>query len=75
MLGHSKHEAQVKSTRTQSDAVNVTIQKIVVPMTIRQFYNNVELSVDVMFVNKVPFLTSRSEYFHNDTVRAVENFK
>ena len=42
-------------------------------MTIRQFYNNIELSLDVMFVNDVPFLTSISEHIHYETVGAVDN--
>ena len=44
-----------------------------VPRTIKQFYSNVELSVDVMHMNDVPFLTSISEYIHYGTGRAIDN--
>ena len=49
------------------------MQKIYVPRTIRQFQNNAELSVDVMFVNNVPFLIS--EHIHYSTVNAVDHLK
>ena len=75
MLGRIKHTAQVKTTITQSDVVNMSLQQIDVPRTICQYYNNVELSFNVMFVNNVIFLTSISEYIHHGKVNTVDNLK
>ena len=75
MLGRRKNAAQGKITCTQSDAVNVTIQKIYFLRIIHHFCNNVELSVDAMLVNNVPFLTIISEHIHYGIVNAVVNLK
>ena len=56
MLGPSHYSAKGKTKQTQPDTVDVTLKKINVPKTIRQFYNKVELGANVMFINDVPFL-------------------
>jgi len=42
---------------------------------IKQFYNNIVLSADVMFLNNVPFLTTISEYIYYGTANVVDNLK
>ena len=42
---------------------------------IKQFFNNIVLSTDVMFLNDVLFLTTISEYIHYSTANAVDNLK
>ena len=73
MLGPSKHALKGKTTRSQPDAVNVSLQRVDVPRTTRQFHNNVELAADVVFLNDVQFLTTMSEHVHHGTVGPVDN--
>ena len=40
---------------------------------IRQFYNNIEISADIMFLNNVLFLISISEYIYYETMGVVDN--
>ena len=75
MLGPSKYVAKGKTTRTKPDAVNVTLQRVDIPRTIKQFYSNAVLSVDVMFLNDVPFLTSISEHMHYGIAKPADNLK
>ena len=72
MLGPSRHVAKGKSTCTQPDRVDATLQRIYVPRTIKKFYHNMFLSSNAMFLNDVPFLTSISENFHYGDVGAVD---
>ena len=73
MLGRSEYAVQGKTTRTQPDAV---VDRIVeVPSTIMEYYRDVELSVDVMHVNRVPFLVTLSKSIHYATVNALDNMK
>ena len=74
MLGRRKHGAEGKTTMTQYDAVSMTMKKIDIPMTIRQFHNNVELSVYVELVNNMPFLISTLEHIYHGTVSAADNW-
>ena len=51
-------------------------QKLIeLPKTISEYCSDVELSADVMFVNKVPFLATVSELIHCTTVNALDNLK
>ena len=45
-----------KTTRPKSPIVRTNI--IAVPLQIRSNHNNIELTIDVMFVNKIPFVVS-----------------
>jgi len=75
MLGPSRYIAQGKTTKTQPEGVDNTLRKIDIPRIIKQFFNNVVLSTNVMFLNDVPFLTTISEYIHYSTANAVDNLK
>ena len=60
MLGPSKHMPKGKELRSKVETVNVNLQMVDMPRKIQQHHNNVELSVDVMCLNDVPFLTRLS---------------
>ena len=62
MLGKSTFGVQGKKVRHQPDAVAVEI--IEVPPTILDYYKEVEIYVDVMHVNRIPFLVSISKHIH-----------
>ncbi|OEU11892.1 hypothetical protein FRACYDRAFT_245012 [Fragilariopsis cylindrus CCMP1102] len=73
MLGKSKYSVQGKTVRHQPDAVDT--QEISVPTKILDYYSSVTLSIDVMHVNKVPFLISVSEHIHYGTIKALDSMK
>ena len=73
MLGESKYSLQGKRTARTPDAVDGHQQIVPVPDTVREFYSNVELYVDVIFVNNVPFLSTLSKHIHFGTVDALDN--
>ena len=75
MLGNSEHAMAGKTTRTQPDAVNAEEQLVELPPTIINHYRNVELSVDVLHVNRLPFLGSLSKNIHYSTVDALDNMR
>lgn len=74
MLGRSKYAVQGKTTRTQPNAVPQQ-QIVELPQTVADYYRDVELAVDVMFVNKVPFLVSLSKNIHYVTANPLDNMK
>jgi hypothetical protein len=73
MLGRSKYGIEGKTVRHQPDAV--VTDSMPVPTTILDYYKDVTLSVDILYVNKVPFLVSISEHIHYGTIRAIESMK
>jgi hypothetical protein len=73
MLGKSEYAVRGKTTRTQPEAVTELVQEV--PMTIMEYYKDVELSIDVMHVNKVPFLVTISKNIHYGTVNALDDLK
>ena len=75
ILGPSKYAAQGKSTRTQSATVDMNRQQIDVPLNICQYYNGIELSADVMYVNNIPFLASISDNIHYGTADTIDNLQ
>ena len=75
MFGKSEHGLTGKTSRTQPDAVNAEEQLVELPPTIMEYYKNVELSVDVLHVNRLPFLTSVSKNIHYSTINALDNMK
>ena len=74
MLGRSDTAVQGKTTRTQPDDVD---DKVIVnlPSTIIEYYGKVELSIDVLHLNIIPFLTSISKNIHYGTINALHNTK
>ena len=75
MFRKSEHGLTGKTTRTQPDAVNAEEQLVELPPTIMEYYKNVDLSVDVLHVNRLPFLTSVSKNIHYSTIDALDNMK
>ena len=75
MLGVSKHAMAGKRTRTRPDAVNAEEQLVTLPPSILNYYKDVELSVDVLHVNRLPFLASVSKNIHYTTIDALDNMK
>ena len=73
MLGKSKYAVAGKTTRTQPEAVSDRI--IEVPKAVMDYYKDVELSADVLHVNKVPFLATLSKHIHYTTVSALDNLQ
>ena len=50
-------------------------QQMDIPLNIRQYYNNIELSADMMHVNNIPFLMSISDNIHYRTADAIDNLQ
>lgn len=75
MLGRSKFAIHGKTVKSKPDAVNAKENIVAVPPTIMEYYKEAELSVDVMHVNKIPFLVTVSKHIHFITVNALENMK
>ena len=73
ILGPSRYISQGKTTRTQPNTVNISLQRVDIPRIIKQFYDNIELSTDIMFLNDVTFLTSILEHIHYGMASAVDN--
>jgi hypothetical protein len=73
MLGRSKYGVQGKTVRRQPGAV--IPESMPIPTTILNYYKDVSISVDVMHVNKVPFLVSISEHIHYGTISALDSMK
>jgi hypothetical protein len=73
MLGRSKYGVEGKTVRRQPDSVYT--ESLPVPTTILDYYKDVSVSVDIMFVNKVPFLVSISEHIHYGTINALDTMK
>jgi hypothetical protein len=73
MLGRSKYGVEGKTVRQQPDAV--VTDSLPVPTTILNYYVDVSLSVDIMHVNKIPFLISISEHIHYGTINALDSMK
>ena len=73
MLGKSKYRVEGKLVRNQPDAV--ITEYFPVPTSIFDYYKNFVLSVDVLFVNQIPFLASISKNIHYGTVKALDPMK
>ena len=73
MLGKSRYGIQGKTVRGQPS--QVIAESMPLPTTILDYYKDVELSIDVMHVNKIPFLVSISEHVHYGTVSALDSMK
>ena len=73
MLGKSTFGVQGKRVQHQPDAVDVEILEV--PPTILDYYKEVEISVDVMHVNRIPFLVIVSKDINYGTAQALESMK
>ena len=71
MLGKSQYSYQGKRVRRQPLAV--TMNLVPVPPTILNYYKDIELSADVMHVNKIPILVGISKGIHYGSVRALQS--
>ena len=75
MLGTSEHISAGKTTKTQPPAINADEQLVELPPSIAQYYRDVEISVDVLHVNRLPFLASISKNIHYSTIDALDNMR
>ena len=71
--GPSVHALKVKTIRTKPSPV--VSDYVAVPYAIFEENRNFTLSVDVMFVNRIPFLTSISRYLKFTTADTLHNCK
>ena len=62
-----------KTVRTKPNSINIT--EIDLPDDIKDLYGNVELSGDIMFINKIPFFVSISHKIKFGTAEALKNRK
>jgi hypothetical protein len=60
-----------KSVHTQGAHVDSRIDGI--PLEIKQCYGDITLSIDIMFINKMPFFIIKSHHFHFGTVEYISN--
>ena len=60
MLGRSLYLAKGKTTRTQPDTIDPKQQIVEVLPHVMKYYSNVEVSVDIIHFNDIPFLMSIS---------------
>ena len=74
-LGQSGYAVAGKTTRTQPEEVDPSAAVTEVPPAIINYYKNVELSADILFVNRVPFLATISKHIHYGTIDALPDMK
>ena len=74
-LGKSGYAVAGKTTRTQPDEVAPNEALVELPPTILNYYKDVVLSIDILFVNRVPFLATISRNIHYGTIAALPNMK
>ena len=73
-LRKSGYTEQEKTIRTQLDDLDASVAMADLPPMIITHYKTVELSVDVvLFVNRIPFLTTVSKHIHYGTVNVHTN--
>ena len=72
--GPNKAALQGKCTGHQSKPVNIPT-RVEVPDEVLQYYHNVVLAADILFVNQIPFLTTISRALHYTTVCALPDMK
>ena len=75
MLGLSKYAAQGKTIRTQPEAVDITMQRVDILQSNMHFYKEIELLVDVIHVNDIPFIMSILESIYYGIISALDNLK
>ena len=55
--------------------INIILQKIDILRRIKQFYNEIKIGADVMFLNNIPFVTSISNHIHYGIANTIDNLK
>ena len=73
MLDQSKYEIQRKMVNHQPD--DMITELIVISAADMDYYKTVPIYLDIMHVNKVPFLVIVSQHIYYSTVCAVESIK
>ena len=68
--GKDIHALKGKTTRTKPKPV--VIDYMVMPKNILENIKNITLSIDIMFVNKIPFVTTISRHIKFTTVEVIQ---
>ena len=63
----------LKGKTVQWQPPRVEVDEVALPITIQQHYQEVTLGCDIMFVNKIPFLMSRSRHIGFGTAQHIKN--
>ena len=71
----SKFAIQGKTTKSQPPVADADKCVVDLPPEIMEYYKNVELSIDVLHVNSIPFLGSVSKNIHYIIVNPLVNIK
>ena len=74
-LGKSGYAVAGKTTRTQPDEVVPNEALVELPLTILNYYKDVVLSIDILFVNRIPFIATISRNIHYGTIAPLPNMK
>ena len=75
MLGRSKCVSQGIRTMRSSNTINVHNQLIELSPTTKNYYSNLQMAADTLYVNNVPFLTSTHDHMHCGTSNDINNLK
>ena len=70
IYGKDIHDLKVKTTRTKPKPV--VIDYMVMPKNILENSKNITLSIDIMFVNKIPFVTTIGRHIKFTTVEIIQ---
>ena len=70
IYGKDIHALKGKNTRTKPKPV--VIDYLVMPENILENNEKITLSIDIMFVNKIPFVTTISQHIKFTTVEAIQ---
>ena len=71
IYGRDKHAQKVKTTRTQPTRVVANYVKL--PPSVLEKNKYVTLSIDIIYVNRIPFVTTISCNIKFTTVKAIQN--
>ena len=71
IYGRDIHSLKVKTTRTQPTQVITDYVKL--PPSVLEKNKHVTLSIDIMYVNRIPFVTTISRNIKFTTVKAIQN--
>ena len=73
IYGKDIHALKGKTTRSKPK--QVVIDYMVMPKSILERNMNITLSIDIMFVNKIPFVTTMSQHIKFTTVEVIQKHK
>ena len=68
-----KDIAALKGKTTCTSPIPVTTDVVAIPKALKQQHCKIELCVDIMFVQNIPFLTTISKQICYRTVQAIPN--